>query len=247
MTSLEKLLLTDCTRITGETLQILSSSCSKLKHLSLSGCSSLEPTALLELKQPRLLQEPISRSFLFLDLSYLSQVTKECFFELFKNLPRIEHLNLSGCTGVDDEVLDFVVANSKRITTLILSRCSRLTDRSICSIALHLWPTVLDLSFCPKLSDKGVEVIACECLGLEELNFTRCSRLTDESLLHISHNLQLLRKLTMVSTMVSTGGAEEFSHRLPSCSLISREVQEGTAWSREMASRFQVRGEEEED
>ncbi|SSD61849.1 uncharacterized protein SCODWIG_03610 [Saccharomycodes ludwigii] len=116
---------------------------------------------------------------------------------------RIEHLDLTRCTGISDNGFRFWKQPQQRagsfnnLETLILSECVFLTDDTIFSLTTCC-PVLkyLNLSFCFSITDASLEVI---CLGLpllEKLDVSFCGRaVSNASLLSISMHLRNLQKI----------------------------------------------------
>lgn len=114
--------------------------------------------------------------------------------------PPIEFLDISWCEGVrDDLLLDllsptrdslFPKRNKSRLGNLkglALSGCD-ITDDSVRNISRFLpFLEKLDVSYCSKITDCGVDVLTSEasiCRDiLKEIDFSGCSKLTNASLL----------------------------------------------------------------
>jgi len=113
---LEKLLeVTNC-------IHVAISSCVHLESLSLNGCLKLtdESISILPSSHP-----PITN----LNLRQLSEISKNVLIELFTNLPDLISLDLSWCMkNVDDEIVDVVLKNCKKLAKISLWGCNRITD-----------------------------------------------------------------------------------------------------------------------
>lgn len=68
----------------------------------------------------------------------------------------------------------FSVVSLPNLTVLSLSGCSKVTDKGVEVVAENL-PRLraLDLSWCPRITDSALEYIACDLNHLEELTLDR--------------------------------------------------------------------------
>jgi len=109
---------------------------------------------------------------------------KKSLRDLVNGMPNLESLNLSGCYN--------------------------LTDVSLEGVFVRDLPNLkeLNLSLCKDISDYSMQRIATSCKNLEVLDLAGCSKLTNASLMSISH-LKYLRKLNLRSCrQISDRGIE---------------------------------------
>jgi F-box/leucine-rich repeat protein 2/20 len=113
----------------------------------------------------------------------------------FVNSEEIEALSLRGCCEwVTDDVLE-QVSVSGRIHTAAFFRCWRLSDKGMTSFLKRNGARLrrLELSGCMHLTDITLRSINRFCTNLEELDLTRCLRISDVGINYIiSNQLQIL-------------------------------------------------------
>jgi len=109
---------------------------------------------------------------------------KKSLKELVNGMPNLESLNLSGCYNLTDSSLEGV----------FIRDLSSLKE--------------LNLSLCKDVSDQSMQRISTSCKNLEVLDLAGCTKITNASLMSISH-LKNLRKLNLRSCrQISDRGIE---------------------------------------
>jgi len=104
----------------------------------------------------------------------------------YGRLSHTHHLDFAGCARITSGAAT-LLSQCPQITELSLRDCTALNDdccRIMFSMGTNLARSLrnLDLSFCMALTDFSVAVLVKECPNLEELNISRCNRLSDHSL-----------------------------------------------------------------
>ncbi|OBT64033.1 hypothetical protein VE03_06693 [Pseudogymnoascus sp. 23342-1-I1] len=155
--NLERLVLSGCSDITDETLQIM-----------IHGSTDPETDILtnLPLAPPRKLRH--------LDLSRCSRLTDTGIESLAHSVPYLQGLQLSSCALLTDFSLSALVATTPYLTHLDLEEVSNLTNtflsthlsKSPCAARL----SHLTLSYCENISDDGVLPLLKSATGLHTLD-----------------------------------------------------------------------------
>jgi hypothetical protein len=108
----------------------------------------------------------------------------------------LENLNVSGMTGVNDDFVHKLCRVAPTIIHLNIMRSLSITDAALCSIADYLFLSTLDASYCTRLTDAGVEVLALALsTGLEKLMLRRCHKLSPLGLSALARNCHKLKQL----------------------------------------------------
>lgn len=116
-----------------------------------------------------------------------------------KFFPNLRELNLTYCTRVENSDL-LSITKLKTLENLNLSFCYRVGDEGIQYIARNLGNlTTLDVSNCPKITDLGVHHIGRHLTGLKKLNLLSNWRITDAGILSLTHSLAELEYLNLSS------------------------------------------------
>ncbi|CAK8677403.1 unnamed protein product [Clavelina lepadiformis] len=165
-----------------------------------------------------------------LDLTECEYVKAQILEEIRKNCKKIESLNLSGCSNVDDEAMK-VVSKFEHLQMLNISECSKVTDDGVNFIAdmpcqilhflsyevqqfsdrsiVNLVTKQTKIEFLvlsgENLNDSSV-IDACHCLAnLKQFHIYDCENLTDRSIYALCGKVRLdclcLQRATNVSTL----------------------------------------------
>ncbi|KAL6503136.1 hypothetical protein OROHE_023765 [Orobanche hederae] len=121
-------------------------------------------------------------------------------------LPNLTHLDLGFCYKVDDDDIEAIASASGSVTYLNLESCFCITDRGLgflsCSLLSKTLKTLV-LAKCSKITDCGVSVLQNMCC-LENLNLANHgARITNAGGLAISE-IKTLKKLNLAGVMSLT-------------------------------------------
>jgi F-box and leucine-rich repeat protein GRR1 len=115
----------------------------------------------------------------------------------------VKRLNLA---QLDVQVSDGVLLpfdNCKRIERLTLTKCSKLTDLSICKVIEgNSSLMALDITNVVHATDKVMEAVANNCYRLQGLNITHCWHITSEGLENVARRCRYIKR---VSAIISSG------------------------------------------
>lgn len=232
--------VTGISTLNNSAMKIIAQSCTQLEHLNVSWCLDINTHGLKRIVQacPNLKDLRAGEIKGFNDRSFL--------VELF-NRNTLERLILPHCTDFDDEALITLVQGidpeidpltnraivpSRKFRHLDFSRCKRLTDRSLQSLAYNV-PHLngLQLSLCHTLTDDALSGILestpqlthldleeleelsnttlqnlaqAPCApDLEHLNISYCENLGDVGMLQVFKNCPKLKNVDMDNTRIS--------------------------------------------
>ncbi|KAL7450418.1 hypothetical protein ACHAWC_002336, partial [Mediolabrus comicus] len=153
--SLEYLDLSGCNKLTIAGATHIGKRCKRLTFLSLASCGDCVSNALFEAIILRL-------SLLKLvDLSFCRKISDRSLKALAK-CSNLQHLGLSGCTGVTDQSILFLCEGtftSPGLRNLLLAGCTKVTDTALSWIADGL-----------KIADDGT--LSLECLSVKGTRIT---------------------------------------------------------------------------
>ena len=130
-----------------------------------------------------------------LDLSYCSGVSTKSILDLLSYCGRLEDLCIEGIIGVNDDFIHQMCIACRTITKLSLQRCQAITDAALCSIVDFLWIEKLNISYCTKITDPGIEVFSAVCCAVRELILRRVYKLTAQTLFGLVRNCKDLQVL----------------------------------------------------
>lgn len=97
--------------------------------------------------------------------------------------PSLERLDVTFCTLLTDLSLTrFAKQITAPVHTLLLGRCSQITNRGVLSVLQYLPIEVLEVWQMPLLTDEILDYIAQHELSLKRLGVEQCTELSDRSL-----------------------------------------------------------------
>ena len=122
-----------------------------------------------------------------------------------KMLKELMSLNLADCSHLTDKTIEGLSVRCRKLEKLILKGCDKITDKSmkymikkedhfkfpLCDQLRHL-----DLSFCRKLTSKGLAELIPKCLALEELVLTGVPAVNDQLVISMCNVCPTLLRLT---------------------------------------------------
>ena len=120
---------------------------------------------------------------------------------LLARSPKLEHLDLSDSSVVDDKVCFHIGTNCPRLRTLSLRGSPQVTDIGIEDIAMCRVLQRLDVSFCHLITDEGLLAIARNMPELELLAMSQCSDVTEEGVQAVAKGCRKLVYLDMAHCM----------------------------------------------
>ncbi|MCO5553393.1 hypothetical protein L7F22_006914 [Adiantum nelumboides] len=91
--------------------------------------------------------------------------------------PEASSIDFSGLSEITDDGLLAFLCGSRKLTSLNLSGCANVTDRSLCTIIQQCGQNIrsLVLDGCKRLTDKTLKAISSHCPFLEDLDVSECA------------------------------------------------------------------------
>jgi hypothetical protein len=125
MKNIEILTLSSCPNISIEGMAVIAQACHSLWSICLSSCGSCVTADMVEALRP------LFQTLRYLDISGCN-IGRLALAKLTYCLP-LNHLNLSGCSGVDDDSILALCEGAFKpgIRYLNLDRCAKVTDLSL--------------------------------------------------------------------------------------------------------------------
>ncbi|KAI5804372.1 hypothetical protein EDC01DRAFT_416780 [Geopyxis carbonaria] len=179
--------------------------CTRLERLTLTNCSRLTDSPLMEILRcnPRIQA---------LDLSQLENITDLSMRVVAEHCPRLQGLNIAGCKNVTDLSMIPLSENRRMLRRLKLNDCNQLTDASVLALAENC-PQLLeiDLHRCHQITDESVIHLFSNLKHLRELRLAYCELLTDGAFLQLPPNktYETLRILDLTDCGLLTDDAVE--------------------------------------
>ena len=163
LTSLEKLVLCNCHRISARGIPTIARNLRNLKHLDFTGCPAVNDVVLFHVS---------NLSLQTLSLSFCHLVTDYGIGQLFKGTgssQTLEKLNLLSCHEITDKALDEIILHSKKLKELNISGCCKFTSAKIDQLGENL----------PSCNILNNSDIVNEC-SKNEQNYGCCKQLMDK-------------------------------------------------------------------
>ncbi|TKY50691.1 F-box/LRR-repeat protein 20 [Spatholobus suberectus] len=198
-----------CKNLTDEGLSAVAEGCRELRALDVSYCKLVTDVVLKALSKN-------CPNLGMLELQYCIRITDDGLISLASGCQRIKLLDISYCFNVSDVgVSSISMSCSSYLKTLKLTDCFNIGDATISTLAKscgHLEFLIifgchyvsaaairslatargsslklLDVSWCPNISDSEVSNILSECRNLEVLSIGGCRQVTDAAFQRISN------------------------------------------------------------
>jgi hypothetical protein len=116
---------------------------------------------------------------------------------LLARSPRLQHIDLSDSSVVDDKVCFHIGTNCPRLRTLSLRGSPQITDIGMEDVAMCRVLQRLDLSFCHLITDEGIVSIGRNMPELQLLAIAHCTDVTEEGVQAIAKGCRKLVYLDM--------------------------------------------------
>uniref|UniRef100_A0A8C3X757 F-box and leucine rich repeat protein 13 n=1 Tax=Catagonus wagneri TaxID=51154 RepID=A0A8C3X757_9CETA len=178
-TKIRELNLSNCIHLGDASIAKLSEHCSNLNYLSLRNCEHLTELGI----------EFIVNIFslVSVDLSG-TDISNEAFC---KGSMILEHLDVSYCPQLSDEIIKALAIYCINLTSLRIAGCPKITDSAmeILSAKCH-YLHILDISGCILLTDKILEDIQMGCKQLRILKMQYCRLISKEAAKKMSSIVQ---------------------------------------------------------
>ncbi|KAK3904870.1 SCF E3 ubiquitin ligase complex F-box protein grrA [Staphylotrichum tortipilum] len=216
---LQGLNISNCQRISNESLVRLAQACRYLKRLKLNECGQIKDEAILafaeycpnileiDLQQCRLIgNEPVTALFAKgqalreLRLANCDRVDDFAFLSLppYRSYDHLRILDLTSCIGITDRAVEKIIEVAPRLRNLVLQKCRNLTDAAVYAISrlarnLHF----LHLGHCSNITDDGVKRLISLCNRIRYIDLGCCTNLTDDSVTKLA-SLPKLKRIGLV-------------------------------------------------
>ena len=103
------------------------------------------------------------------------------------NFSNLETLDLSGCTRLTINGAKCIGKSCRKISVLSLASCGDCISNAVVEAIVSNLDllTSANLQFCPKVGERSMKALS-KCTGLQTLDLTGCSGVTDQAILHLS-------------------------------------------------------------
>lgn len=203
--NLNYLNLTGLTRLTGQTVRTACSNLWSLKHLNIEDVFLIDDKAFwfdIKFDSRQAAGENMLRDLATLNLADCSHLTDKSIEGLAMRCRKLEKLIVKGCDKLTDKSLQFMISKEDQfkfpfcdqLRHLDLSFCRRLTARGLASLLPQCMTLEeLVLTGLPFINDEVVTNMCRVCPTLLRLTFEKCALITDVSICAIAKNLWIER------------------------------------------------------
>lgn len=241
--SVERVYLSDGTKITDRGLLLLAKRCPELTHLKIQGSTAVTNNAFFEvLARCVNLQhldvtgcvqiscinasgphDPLRRLQLqYLDLTDCTVLEDNGLRVIVRNCPQLSYLYLRRCIQITDAGLKFVPSFCSGLRELSVSDCSNVTDFGLYELAkLGATLRYLSVAKCDRVSDAGLKVVARRCYKLRYLNVRGCEAVSDDAITVLARSCTRLRALDIGKCDVSDAGLRALAESCPNLKKLS--------------------------
>ncbi|CAK7307873.1 Dynein regulatory complex subunit 6 [Vulpes lagopus] len=190
-TRIRELNLSNCIHLSDASIVKLSERCSNLNYLSLRNCEYLTDLGIEHIVY--------IFSLVSVDLSG-TNISNEGLMTLSRH-KKLKELSLSECYKITDVGIQTKKAFCKGsliLEHLDVSYCPQLSDEIIKALAIYcIYLTSLSIAGCPKITDSAMEMLSAKCHYLHILDISGCVLLTDQMLEDLQMGCKQLRILKM--------------------------------------------------
>ncbi|KAL5133220.1 F-box/LRR-repeat protein 3 [Glycine soja] len=184
--SLRELSLSKCLGVTDEALSFLVSKHKDLRKLDITCCRKITDVSIASIANS-------CTGLTSLKMESCTLVPSEAFVLIGQKCHYLEELDLTD-NEIDDEGL-MSISSCSWLTSLKIGICLNITDRGLAYVGLRCSKLKeLDLYRSTGVDDLGISAIAGGCPGLEMINTSYCTSITDRALIALSKcsNLETL-------------------------------------------------------
>ncbi|KAF2114457.1 hypothetical protein BDV96DRAFT_494876 [Lophiotrema nucula] len=204
----ERLTLTNCTKLTDQSLTAMLKDNRSLLALDVTSLDSITDRTMFALAQNAIRLQGLNitnckkitddsleavarncRHVKRLKLNGCSQLTDKSIIAFAMNCRYILEIDLHDCKNLEDESITTLITEGPHLRELRLAHCWRITDHAFLRLpseATYESLRILDLTDCGELQDAGVQKIVQAAPRLRNLVLAKCRLLTDRAVLAIT-------------------------------------------------------------
>ncbi|KAL1297068.1 hypothetical protein AAFC00_004655 [Neodothiora populina] len=176
--SLIALDVTGLSELTDETLMVVADNCLRLQGLNITGCRNLTDASLIAVAKN-------CRHLKRLKCNSCAQITDNAITTVADNSTHLLEIDLYDLPLLESTSITALMTSCPALRELRLARCPGITDFAFLSIPaktpLFDALRILDLTDCSELGDKAIEKIVSLCPRLRNLILAKCRQLTDRA------------------------------------------------------------------
>lgn len=184
--SLLALDITGLDQVTDRTMMVVADNCLRLQGLNVTGCRQLRDESIMAIAKN-------CRHLKRLKFNNCGQLTDTSIMTVAAHSSHLLEIDLYGLTNVESPAITALLTSCPQLREMRLAHCARLDDSAFLNLpndpempimfdALR----ILDLTDCNELGDKGVERIISACPRLRNLILAKCRQITDRAVFAIT-------------------------------------------------------------
>jgi F-box and leucine-rich repeat protein GRR1 len=178
--------VTSLDQLTDITMLTVADNCLRLQGLNVTGCKKLTDTSIAAIAKN-------CRHLKRLKFNNCIQLTDASILTVADHSRHLLEIDLCGLQHIESPSITALLSSCTHLREMRLAHCSRITDSAFLDIphnpdlprtfdALR----ILDLTDCNELGDKGVEKIIQSCPRLRNLILAKCRQITDRAVFAIT-------------------------------------------------------------
>ncbi|KAI9702211.1 MAG: SCF ubiquitin ligase complex subunit [Bogoriella megaspora] len=205
---IERLTLTNCSKITDTSLAPLLDGNRNLLALDITGLDSITDRSMIKVAQychrlqglnvsncRKITDESLEavakncRHVKRLKFNDCAQLTDRSIMAFADNCRSILEIDLHNCRALEDESVTALIDGGRQLRELRLQHCNRITDNAFLHLpveATYESLRILDLTDCGELMDPGVQKIVAAAPRLRNLVLAKCRQITDRAVMAIT-------------------------------------------------------------
>jgi F-box and leucine-rich repeat protein GRR1 len=175
---LQALDVTDLDSLTDRTLQVVADNCSKLQGLNITNCSNVTDDSLVQIAEH-------CRQLKRLKLNGVFKITEASVTAVARNCRSILEIDLAGCQSISSESVTALLSSLAHLRELRLAHCIDITDSAFTNLSPHLSfdaLRILDLTACEQVRDDAISRIIPAAPRLRNLVLAKCRHITDRAI-----------------------------------------------------------------
>lgn len=184
--SLLALDITGLDQVTDKTMVTVADNCLRLQGLNITGCKKITDMSVVAIAKT-------CRHLKRLKFNGCAQLTDTSIMTVAAHSTHLLEIDLHGLSNVEGPSITALLTSCPHLREVRLAHCTKLSDDAFTSLpsALEMPFTldalrILDLTDCNDLGDKGVERIIDACPRLRNLILAKCRAITDRAVLAIT-------------------------------------------------------------
>ena len=189
--SLLEIVSIESEHISDVTIQGLFENCPNIKKLNLCHSNDMSLDGFLGLKQRQTCLQHLGLKYTFVDDKILQVIVK--------NSSTLKYLDVTGCIHITDVGLCAVGDHCKELQTFIGNKYQYERGCNITNVGLQRIAEgcqqlrMLEVNFCPGISDSGIIAVAEHCPNLSEIGLAGCLSVTDNAVISLANHCKSLR------------------------------------------------------